>query len=170
MGLGVGNNNTITPIEEHLEHHKEPPYPPSETDSPQAFPFKASRKNPTISPADERVAMLIRVCGLDLTVPAHVTQAQNAAAQLSSYMAETIGARYLPSGAAGEGWNWYRDDWRGRGGDMPTTKQVVETISLERLAVTVKEKSNVTERKFSNAEVGGAEYAVLRQQLVRSRS
>ena len=54
---------------------------------------------------------------------------------------------------------------------MPTTKQVVETISLERQAVTVKATNgNGVERKLSNAEAGAVEYAVQRQQLVRSRS
>src|SRR5690606_19240654 len=100
----------------------DPSFDPEETDTPlppapdSPFPFKPAGKNRDVTPADARVAMIIRVCELDVTVPAHMRQAENAAAQLANYSAEVIWARYArPSpGAAPDGWDWYADDWRGK--------------------------------------------------------
>lgn len=144
----------------------DPSFDPEETDSPlppapdSPFAFKPAGKNRDVTPADARVAMIIRVCELDVTVPAHMRQAENAAAQLANYSAEVIWARYArPSpGATPEGWNWYADDWRGKRGDVPRPAQVVETISLTQIAVPRIANSNGT-RKLSNADIVAAALA-----------
>lgn len=166
MAPEVEENNTLTPIQEHQEHLEE--NPPTPLPAP-AFPFKPARKNKDITPADARVAAIIRVCGLDVTIPDHVRQAQNAAAQLANYTSEVIQARYTNlNGATGEGWNWYRDDWRGQRGNMPRPSQVVETISQERVTVAPENRQNGNGPADSrpNISKAAASYAEKRRRLL----
>lgn len=87
------------------------------------------RNTPT--PADMRVQAVLDVCGLDASVPTHVGQAEWAAAQLDNYTAEDIWDRFSKpqEGEQPAHWNWFVDDFRGRRGEMPTPKWVVENIS-----------------------------------------
>jgi len=145
------------------EEKNTPPTPPP--DSP--FPFKPARHNRDVTPADARVAMILRVCDLDVTVPDHVRQAERAAAQLAHYSAEIIWARYArPSpGVVPEGWNWFSDDWRGKRGDVPRPSQVIETISLTRQVLTVP-TPQPARQTMSRAEAGALEVALeVAQQL-----
>lgn len=79
---------------------------------------------------DRRIKAILDVCGLQADIPQHRREAENAAVQLDSYNAAHIYARY------GRGdtpdWNWFRDDWRGQKGQLPTPKQVVQYISQTR--------------------------------------
>lgn len=81
------------------------------------------------SPADLRVQAVVDVCGLDASVPSHRNQAEWAAAQLDAYTAEDIWARYSRQDRPPDDWYWYRDDFRGRKGELPTPKWVIENIS-----------------------------------------
>lgn len=76
---------------------------------------------------------MIEVCGLSADVPDHVRLAESAAAKLSSYDPERIYRRFGLTDTPNGEWYWYRDDWRGRQGDMPTPAQVVETIAKKRV-------------------------------------
>jgi hypothetical protein len=71
---------------------------------------------------------IAEVCGLDMRVRSHRKRCEEAAVQLTGYPEEYILARYGPPDGAAEGWNWYLHDWRGRKGEQPEPRLVVETI------------------------------------------
>jgi hypothetical protein len=75
-----------------------------------------------------RAGAIAEVCGLDMRVRSHRKRCEEAAVQLSGYPEEYILARYGPPDGEVEGWNWYLHDWRGRRGEQPEPRLVVETI------------------------------------------
>lgn len=109
------------------------PYSSDSDSKPRARARKQKPKTRTSAmptPADMRVQAILDVCDLDASVSVHVGQAEWAASQLDSYKAEDIWDRYgRPDGDAPPHWNWYTDDFRGRKGEPPTPKWVVENIS-----------------------------------------
>ena len=100
----------------------------------EAFPYRpppGESKHPQ-SPAAERLTAILDVCNLRPSVPAHLAMAEAAAAQLDEFDADTIRRRYTHTDSPNGSWYWYRDDWRGRRGDIPRPEQVVETIGHRR--------------------------------------
>lgn len=73
---------------------------------------------------------ILKVCDLNGQIQAHVSNAEQAAQQLSQFPVEQILARYGRQPPANySGWNWFKHDFRGQKGQPPTPKQVVQTIS-----------------------------------------
>jgi hypothetical protein len=83
----------------------------------------------TFDRAQGRLAGAIaEVCGLDMRVESHRARCEEAAMQLDGYGEGYILARYGTPEPGTEVWNWYRHDWRGRKGEQPEPRWVVETI------------------------------------------
>lgn len=143
------------------------PSPPYPNGSP--FGFRSSPVKPALkSPADKRVEAIAEVCGLDLSIPSHLRQCENAAAQLGRYDAEYIRGRYgsLDRGAVPAGWHWYTDDWRGQKGEQPTPKQVVSTIGRQRQEVPPSPRASPGEqRKVGSNEAAARQYAELKRKM-----
>jgi AraC-like DNA-binding protein len=146
----------------------DPSVEPSEEpeEEPNPFPFQPSPVRPAVlSPAEERVQAILAVCGLDPDVPAHVRLAENAAVQLRSYAPGYIVKRYAPNPSPNGDWHWYRDDWRGARGDMPTPAQVVDAIAKRRIEPPPGNTS-APPRQAAPAEAAALEYARRRQELM----
>lgn len=133
--LDVGENTTLSvglpSIERKKEERKgDPPTPTPPVDS---IPFKPSPNKSKHPPgaAQERINVILDVCGLDGDIPAHRHKADEAAAQLAKYAPDYIRRRYEYTEHPNGTWQWYRDDWRGRKRQKPTTADVVDTISME---------------------------------------
>lgn len=86
---------------------------------------------PFVTAVTQRMQAIFDVCGLDPAVPAHRQAVEGAAAQLDSYSADEIRNRYERPRGPIRGWNWYLHDFRGRKGDQPTPRWVVENISKQ---------------------------------------
>lgn len=133
----------------------DPSFDPEEEEEKESpFPFRPLPEiltKPT--PAQQRVDAILEVCGLSADIPAHVSQAENAAAQIKDISAGYIRERYASGQSPSGRWGWYADDWRGQKGNMPTPKQVVETISLKRVEVggSAAKKSDASQFDFSTA-------------------
>jgi phage replication O-like protein O len=120
----TGDSPKIVPSTIYKEKkEKEKERRPSPTPSSEAFPFQNNGRNKEPTAADKRQQAIIKVCGLDESIPAHIRDAENTTAQLSNYTAEYITDRYNPGG-----W-WYVNDWRGQKGQQPTPRAIIETIA-----------------------------------------
>lgn len=86
---------------------------------------------PFVSAVTQRMQVIFDVCQLDPGVPAHRGQVEKAAAQLDNYSADEIRARFERPRGPVEGWNWYLHDFRGRKGEQPTPRWVIENISKQ---------------------------------------
>lgn len=124
--------HTVVTSSSHSHHTDFTPY---QSDYVKEVEKKRRRKETPLAPLtntaiDQRIKAILDVCGLQADIPQHRREAENAAVQLDSYNAAHIYARY------GRGdtpdWNWFRDDWRGQKGQLPTPKQVVQYISQTR--------------------------------------
>lgn len=100
---------------------------------PNPFPFKPSPvKSAVRPPGEERIDALLAICGLNRNVPDHLAEAELAATKLSDYTAAYLLRRYAFQENPNGTWYYYRDDWRGQRGDMPTLKVVIETVAKEK--------------------------------------
>jgi hypothetical protein len=122
-----------------------------------------------------RAEAIAAVCGLDMRVRSHRKRCEEAAVQLTGYPEAYIVARYGPpngeDGAGVEGWNWYVHDWRGRKGEQPEPRLVVETIGK----VWVGDSGGIHGRQdvaggapavMSNNETTARKYAELRRKMM----
>lgn len=92
-----------------------------------AFPFIASPVKSKVKPeCESRIEALAAVCCLDLRVGSIKRQVEQTAVELADYQPDYIQQRY---GDRQGGW-WWLYDFRGRRGDVPTLRNVKETICL----------------------------------------
>jgi hypothetical protein len=103
---------------------------------PYSDPVGGPSRPPTVvhkldpeQPFDAKILALAAVCGLDPHLPAHRAQLDGAAAQLARYGAADVLAKFGESPSGAGGWNWYANDFRGRRGDPPSLKWVLENIA-----------------------------------------
>jgi hypothetical protein len=68
------------------------------------------------------VSALAAVTGLDSAIRDNRRLLEDTAVQLSGYKPEAVLKRYGPDS------EWYKLDWRGQKGEMPTLKAIKETI------------------------------------------
>lgn len=111
---------------------------------------------------EERISAIAEVCGLDLDLPPVRSKVETAAAQLRKYDADYIRHRYSFNTQPNGSWHWARDFWKGQKGQMPTLKDVIETIALTVQAQATGPPG--TERTITPIEQAAAEYARQKQQ------
>lgn len=116
---------------------------------------------------------IAEVCGLDMRVDSHRARCEEAALQLAGaypgdgFGEATILARYGPPRPGSESWNWYRHDWRGRKGEQPEPRWVVETIRKEWQGEGVEPKGRQDAgAPTSNNEATARRYAELRRKFM----
>jgi hypothetical protein len=117
-----------------------------------------------------RAGAIAEVCGLDMRLDSHRRRCEEAAVQLEGYGEELILARYGPPDGADGGWNWYLHDWRGRKGEQPDPRLVVETIGKvwvgEGGVIQGREEGGLQTRPYSNNEASARQYAALRRRFL----
>lgn len=75
----------------------------------------------------EMIHAVAEVTGMDAKLNFGVLLQPTLDLVLAGYQPDQIRACYGREAPPGR-WGWYRDDWRGKKGDMPTLKNIVETV------------------------------------------
>lgn len=111
----------------HMNNARSPHEQPRSQSEPKNTPIKKTpikKKTSNDVPTQQQVMVgeLAKVTGFDLHL--HGGRLGRSASKLvkAGYLPETVERAYCK-----EGW-WYKNDWRGLKGEMPTPEQIVETI------------------------------------------
>lgn len=133
-GLNEPEKSPLTGLDESpstglFQSYKETPNGEKRKDRPRVL----TQLDPE-RPFDARLLAIAEVCERDSTI--HREDLDQPTAQLSGFEAAYILARYGRNPPPDyQGWQWYRDDFRGQKGQSPEPRQVVATINKSRPVV-----------------------------------